>query len=181
MNNVTELGKEFDLPTPPQNHNPQTNGLKVNVSGTQQILDVSPTSFAENYKIIFNIDFLENVPIDVAFTDQSVLDNSPDEIKFNTISTNTDGSFNVDRNKIKNPILILRTNNPEEETTVVLKVSFEKFQPKIQQQRAVETTTDEKKNESVGDSEFKQYIYIVLIILVIIFLFMFINKLSKKD
>jgi len=148
---------------------------EYNISGMQTIIPIDfDAGSVEFVSVKVGIKFLNQIPIDIAFTNQHTLDNFPDNIEFNTITRDSTNSFEINAREFRLPILILRTTNPDHTTNILLK--YDVF-PATENFVKTTATTN---TDSTSQKKWNDYIYIVIAVFVILFIIIFVLKLTKK-
>lgn len=160
---TTPIGNSYDLD-------------EYNISGIQKIIpiDFEPGSF-EFVTVKVEIKFLNQVPIDIAFTNQQTLDNSPDTIEFKTLVKDSTNSFNINAREFRLPILIIRTTDPEKNTNVLLKYDVFPLNTSVEKFNVEGAPT-----ASPSEKKWNDFIYVVIAAFVVIFILIFIIKLTRK-
>jgi hypothetical protein len=162
---TTPIGNSFD-----------TKMDEYNISGIQKLIPIefNPGNY-EFVTIKVNVKFLNQVPIDIAFTNQHALDNFPDSIEFKTIVKDSENSFNINAREFRLPLFLIRTTDPDKNTNILL--NYDVF--------PVDTTIEKFENAGAAaagpdDKKWNDFIYIIVGAFVIIFIIIFIIKLTKN-
>ena len=166
---TTKLTEEFYNSSAPS-------GIDLNIGNIPQMIDVVKTDQA--FDVHFSISSKQDIPIEVAFTSQDIIDTAPESIEYSQVSKKSEGKFSVGKGDMKEYLLMVKTKNKDE--TSVVNVSIEVLaptptpapspQPTIATTSVIEETKKEK----------NILMYVVLGVVGVIFLVLMIMILSRK-
>lgn len=146
-------------------------GQKISVNGAIQIIDIEKPA-ASPYQINFKIYPQEGKSLDIAFTDQSILDSGG--AKFSTIQSSTEGNFKVD---FSQPVLLIRTTNLDDYADAYINVATSTCAGKnAAASSGVTSLGDDNTGAGSKSRKWKQILYIGIILLVLIFAFLMVRN-----